>query len=74
MKTFRTHPGPSLWKEREGSFKQEIFCVFKRNVLHYKAPLFFIKERRCAEPVEVGAAVAGGESGKFAAIYHFLIN
>jgi hypothetical protein len=54
-------PGPSLWKEIEGRLRQEFYCVFKHKTSFYEAPLFFIKERRCAEPVEVGAAVTGGE-------------
>jgi hypothetical protein len=57
FQTFGTLPGPSLWKEREGSLRREIYCVYQGNNLFYEAPLFFIKER--------GAAVAGGECKKY---------
>jgi hypothetical protein len=40
-------------------------CFLKSNFIVYEAPLFFIKERRCAELIEVGAAIAGGECIKF---------
>ncbi|PKL15806.1 MAG: hypothetical protein CVV49_19475 [Spirochaetae bacterium HGW-Spirochaetae-5] len=52
-------PDPSFLKERVGSLSQKIYCVFQWNTSLYGAPLFFIKERRCAEPVEVCAASAG---------------
>jgi hypothetical protein len=46
-------------KEREGSLMLKIYCVFLKKISFYEAPLFFIKERRCAEPAEVGAAAPG---------------
>jgi hypothetical protein len=53
---FPNTPAPLL-ENKERNLKQGLYCVFQRDVLFYEAPLFFIKER--------GAAVAGGECGKF---------